>query len=92
MASDPSVIESLDALHIENENLQTELGAAVRELAKLRIELDVERELVAYVAPLDGVTPGQVAKYRQEIACKLAAERRLACDVEAFLRMVGGAL
>lgn len=85
MASDPSVIEALDALHLENDDLRAELAATVRDLAGVVAALEAERELVGVVGPSGPNTLEQIAETRRRIASRQARERAFADQVVALV-------
>jgi ABC-type transporter Mla subunit MlaD len=89
MASDPKVIESLDALHVEVDGLRTELAGTIRDLAQVTAALEAERELVQLLAPSGPSCPVQVAETRGRIVARLARERAFVAQVEALVANAG---
>lgn len=86
MASDPTVIEALDALHVEIDGLRSELAAAVQQLAETSNDLEAERELVELLTVAGGRCPsGEVAVWRRQIVNRLAGERAFSMGIELFL-------
>lgn len=85
MASDPKVIESLDALHCEVDALRAELAATIRDLADATNALEAERELVQLLAPAGPSCPVEVAETRRRIKARLSRERAFVVQVEALV-------
>lgn len=86
MASDPTVMEALDALHVEIDGLRAELATALQDLAQTSNDLEAERELVELLTVAGGRCPsGEVAVWRRQIVNRLAGERAFSMGIEQFL-------